>query len=171
MTIESKQKVENMLLSWVEECIELRHGSAGDEHGALRIVSIEDGISEVAFELMRVRKRSDRVDFLRTQTSVLRSKMRKSKAEKDFQAEAKFMASMSERDKNKRDYESAIATKSHATLDSFEEKRAAHEANMLVESINDTYYIIDGISRQLDVIRTDLRAIIKALQFESSLEH
>lgn len=167
----NSEVIESTVLSSVAEAMELRHGTAGDEEGALRIVSLDSGIHTVATELQRVRKRIDRVDYLRDQTALIRSKLRKSKAETDFLAEAKFSQAFSDRDRVKHEYASALSVKSNATLDSFEELRAAHEAKMQIDLVNECYEIIDRIGRQLDGIRNDLRTMLRTLQFESTLDH
>lgn len=163
--------VEATVLTWVKEAIDLRHGDAGDEEGKLRILSIEDGVPAVMHELTRVRKRTDRVDYLRTQVALLRSKLKKSKAEAKFAAESKLMEATTHRNRTKLEYDSAAAVASEAGLDAFEERRAAHEAQVLLDVVEDSYWVIDKITSELDSIRTDLRAIIKSLQFSSTLEH
>ena len=168
---EVEQKIEATVLGWVDEALELRHGDAGDEEGPLRNVSIEEGVHAVMYELTRVRKRVDRVDFLRTKVAILRSKLKKAKAVAKFQADSKLMEATSHRNRVKLDYDSAAAVKAEAGLDSFEERRAAHEAQVLLDTVEDSYWIIVKIAAELDSIRTDLRAIIKSLQFESTLEH
>lgn len=164
-------ELEDTVTNWLREVIDLRHGEAGDPDGKLKAVSIEDGLSTVAYELTRVRKRSDRIDYIRTQVSLVRSRLKAAKSSSDFQADAKFMEATSHRDRNKAEFASSLSVKANATLDSFEEKRAAHEATMQLELVSDAYYIIDQISRQMDSIRNDIRAILRSLQFESSLEH
>lgn len=162
---------EEKILKFVQEVIELRHGDAEDPDGPLRIVSLEDGLRDVAYELQRTRRRIDRVDYLRDQVALIRSRLRKNKAIKDFQAEAKFSQAFSDRDRVKKEYASALSVKSNATLDSFDELRAAHEAKMQIDLVNESYEIIDRVGRQLDGIRNDLRTMLRTLQFESSLDH
>lgn len=164
-------EIEAKVLSWVGEVIELRHGEAGDDEGKLKEVSIDDGLHAVTYELTRVRKRVDRVDFLRTQISLLRVKLRKARAEAKFKADSKLMEATSHRNRTKLDFDSSAAVQAEAGLDAFEERRAAHEAQVLADVVEDSYWIIDKIAHELDSIRNDYRAIIKALQFESTLEH
>lgn len=164
-------KVETLVLEWVAEAIELRHGEAGDAEGKLKEVTIEDGTHSVLYELSRVRKRSDRIDYLRTQTAQLRSRLRKARAVAKFKAESKTMETMTHSNKYKLEYDSAEAVKAKAGLDAFEERREAHEAQVLLDVVEDSYWIIDRISSEMNSIRNDLRAIIKSLQFESTLEH
>lgn len=165
------KELETKANAWVVEAIDLRHGSANDPEGKLRAVSMEDGIREVTNELVRVRQRADRVDFLMTQAHVARSRLLSAQRQADFEAEIKFSESTVNRDRTKNEYTSSLAIKSTATLDSFEEKRRAHEAKMAVSVVDDAYQVLREISRQLDSLRNDLRATIKSLQFESTLEH
>lgn len=165
------EAVESQVISWVKEAIELRHGAAGDNEGPLKQVSLDDGPHAVTYELTRVRTRVDRVDFLRTQVSLVRIKLRKARAEAKFQADSKLMEATSARNKTKVEFTSADAIRADAGLDSFEERRAAHEAQVLADVVEDSFRIIDKIAFELDSIRNDLRAIIKSLQFESTLDH
>lgn len=165
------EKVEAQIIEWVKEAIELRHGDANDPEGPLRAVSIEDGPHAVTYELTRVRTRVDRVDFLRTQVALVRIKLRKARDNAKFQADSKLQEATSARGKVKVDFTSAAEIQANAGLDSFEERRAAHEAKVLADVVEDSYRIIDKIAFELDSIRNDLRAIIKSLQFESTLDH
>lgn len=165
------ENIEKLVVSMVEEAMDLRHGEAGDEDGKLRVVSFDEGVRAVAYELQRVRVRSDRVDYLRDKTALIRSTLRKRKAETDFEAEAKFSQAISDRDSIKKEYASALSVKSKATLDSFDELRAAHESKKLIDLVNECYEIIDRCGRQLDGIRNDLRVQLRTLQFESTLDH
>lgn len=165
------EAVEEQVLAWVKEVIELRHGEAGDDEGRLAEVSIESGTQAIMHELTRVRKRADRVDYIRTNVARLRSRLKKARTQAKFIAEAENMKAMSHRNKVKIEFDSADAVRAEAGLDSFEERRAAHEAQVLFDVVEDSYWIIDKIASELDSIRNDLRAIIKSLQFESTLEH
>lgn len=165
------EKVEEQVLAWVSESIDLRHSDGGDDEGPLKEVSIEDGLHAVAYELTRVRKRVDRVDFLRTQVAIVRTRLRKARAVAKFQADSKLMEATSHRNRTKLDFDSSAAVKAEAGLDAFEERRAAHEAEVLADVVEDSYWIIDKIAQELDSIRNDYRAIMKALQFESTLDH
>lgn len=165
------EKIKSVTESWINESIELRYGNAGDELGPLRNLTEEDTVADIMHELGRVRQRADRISFLRTQAFILRGKLRRNKAQKAFEAEAKFEESMSSRERAKREYQSALSVKSEASLDSFQEKREAHEANMVLDIVDDAYNLIHTLNMQLDVIRNDYRAIIKGLQFQSTLDH
>lgn len=171
MSNSNENKIESAVLAWVGEAIELRHGAAGDEEGKLRIVTIDDGVQAVMHELTRVRKRTDRLDYIRTQLALLRSKLKKARAEAKFLADSKLAETTTRSNRTKLDYDSAAAVKAEASLEAFEEQRAAHEAQVLFEIVEDSYWILDKITTEMDSIRTDLRAIIKSLQFSSTLEH
>lgn len=171
MSESAEQKIEAAVVAWVSEAIELRHGTGDDEEGKLKIVTMEDGVQAVMHELTRVRKRTDRVDYIRTQVAILRSKLKKARAEAKFVADSKLAETTTHRNRVKLDYDSAAAVSAEAGLDAFEERRAAHEAQVLFEVVEDSYRILDKITSELDSIRTDLRAIIKSLQFSSTLEH
>lgn len=167
----SRKTLEEKVMNFVEEVINLRHGDAGDSEGPLRVLSAEDGVHALMHELQRTRKRSDRIAYIRAQLGILRAKLKIVKAESDFKAESKSMETLSARNKVKVDFESADAIRADAGLEAFQERREAHEAKMALEIVNDGYAVIDKICYEMDSLRNDQRAIIKALQFESTLEH
>lgn len=166
--------LEQAILGWVEESLDLRHGVAGDPDGRLRDWTYNPalGPSAVSAQLIRVTQRSDRVDELLAKATRARARARRSRDEAEFTAEIAFDEA-TVKNKSRRgfdSYESRDERKADAMLGSLNEKKAAHEAKRLVSVAEEAYDVITQIHWQLDAMRKDLRASLHALQFESSLD-
>ena len=153
---------------WLEEAIELRHGSAEDPKGPIRGAP-EETIHEVLDLLGRVKQRADRIDELATKTAMARSRIKLAADEAKFTAETQMYTATRDRASRKSEFTSGRELEADAKLDSFEARHAAHQVAQLVEQANTAYEILNQISWQLGGIRSDLRARLHALQFESSL--
>lgn len=163
--------VEKKVISWVEEALELRHGTAGFPE-SLRQVGMDEGLHVVMDELVKTRNRADRVDGLLAKVTQAKGRARRA------QEGAAFAASKAYDDahvdgQNTR-LPGSFLTKeeknAEAALKSFEQRRVAHQAERLVSITSEAYEIINQVHWQLNAIRTDLRAQIHAIQFENSLE-
>lgn len=161
--------IEKQVMDWVREAIELRFRTAGDPDGSLS-TGHEGTPSEALAFLRRVRQRTDRVDELRIAAIRAKGRARRAQAEAAFQADNALSTAMADRSARRADFSSGRERESEAKLDSFEERRAAHQAARLVDVTSDAYEVINGIHWQLDAIRKDLRATLNALQFEATLE-
>lgn len=163
------KSVEATLMEWVDEALELRHGPAGDPQGPLKGTPQETP-AEVMDLLRRVRSRSDRVDELLSKITLARGKIRRAKEEAAFVADQALMVARQQRAVRRVEFSSGIERDADAKLDTFEQRRVAFQRDRLVSVANDAFEVITQVHWQLDAIRKDLRGVLHALQFESSLE-
>lgn len=162
---------ENALAALVQEALELRHGSGEDPEGALSTVDPNDGPDAVSHMLLRVRQRSDRVDYLLAQATRARGRARRSRDNAKFEAEFVYNTATNTNERNRtREFVTGAERHAEAALAALPERRAAFLADRLVSHADEAYEVINQIHRQLGDIRTDLRASLRALQFESSME-
>jgi hypothetical protein len=162
--------VEQRMTGWVEEALELRHGAAEDPDGTLDGILLVIFPDEVIHALQRVRARSDRVDGLLANITRARGRLRRMQANAKFEAERAYAEAASRGLTHRVDFSSAKERDSNARLDSFEQERVAHHAAQAVAMADECYEVIRDISWQLNGMRTELRAVLNALQMESSLE-
>ena len=165
----NQDELEQQVLSWVDEALELRHGAAGDPKGSIRGAAQETP-EEALDLLLRIRVRSDRVDELLSKATLARGRARRSREEAAFAADLALMEATQRRAAARVEFSSGREREAEAKLDSFNERRVAYLRERLVSVTNDAYDVISQIHWQLDAIRKDLRATIHALQFESGLE-
>lgn len=164
--------VENQILAWVSEALELRHGTGGDPEGPIPLVTPTMGYAEVNKILYRVRTRSDRVDELLAKATQAKARTRRAQEEAKFNAEVKYdQATQQNRASRSQEFTSSAERHADAALDSFEARRAAHQASRLVSVATEAFDVISQVHWQLSDIRKDLRATLHSLQFASSLEH
>ncbi len=161
--------VERSILSWVQEALELRHGSAGDPKGALRGAS-EETSADITDLLLRVRMRSDRVDELLAKITQAKGRAKRAKEEAAFAADIALMEATRSHSARRVEFSAGREREAEAKLDSLEERRLAHRGDRLVNLASESYEVINQVHWSLDAIRKDLRAQLHALQFESSLE-
>jgi len=162
-------ELEQRVLTWVTEALELRHGAAGDPDGPIKGSPQETPV-EIQNLLRRVRTRSDRVDELLSKATLARGRARRAKEEAAFAADRALSEAAVQRAARRVEFSSGKEREAEAKLDSFEERRIAHQGDRLVSVTQDAYEVISQVHWQLDGIRKDLRAQLHALQFESSLE-
>lgn len=166
-------QMESKMMSWVEEAMELRYGEAGDEEGILTPLREDASYDIVLHELYRVRKRSDRVEFLLSRVTQAKGRAGRILAQAKFEADNRKAQAM--RDNASRrsavSFTSAQERDSEASLDSFEQLREAHIAGRLTDIAKECHEIISKMYWQLSDIRKDLRATLHTLEFASTLEH
>lgn len=163
------EQVEANLTAWMGEALELRHEAAGDPKGSINGVHAET-IDEVYDLLRRVRARSDRVDELLAKATQLRGRVKRAKEAAEFNADTAVAEATQQRAARRVEFSSAKEREADAKLDAFQQRRVLYFANRLVSISMDGYEVIRQVSAQLAEIRSDLRAQLRALQFESSLE-
>ena len=161
--------LEKTVVAWVAEALELRHGDAGDPQGRLKDAPT-DTSTEVMDLLRRVRSRSDRVDGLLANAISARGRARRAQNEAAFAAETALYQATQNRAGRRREFESGREREADAKLDSFEERRVAHQGARLVDVTQEAYEQINKISWQLNALRSDLRETLHGIQFEASLE-
>lgn len=162
--------IEQRMTGWVEEALELRHGKADDDEGDLRDALFAEGPRDVAHQLVRVRARSDRIDGLLANITRARGRLRRLQSNAKFEADRAYSEEAARGLASRVDYSSAKERDSNAKLGSFEQQRIAHHAAQAVALADECYEVIKDISYQLSSLRTELRAVLHALQFESTLE-
>ena len=162
-------ELEQKVMSWVAEALDLRHGVAGDPEGKLNDAPAETS-TEVMNLLRRVRARADRVDGLLANAISARGRARRAQTEAAFVAENRLDQATRERGQKRREFESGKEREADARLETFEERRMAHQAARLVDVTAEAYEQISKISWQLNALRSDLRETLHGIQFEASLE-
>ena len=165
----SEAALEQQVLGWVAEALELRHGAAGDPEGSIRGAP-QETVEEMRNLLLRIRQRSDRVDELLSKATLARGRARRAKEEAAFVADQALMTATQQRAARRVEFSSAKEREADAKLDAFEERRVSYLRDRLVSVCNDAYEVIQQVHWQLDAIRKDLRSALHAVQFESSLE-
>lgn len=168
--------LEQSMIDWVQEALELRHGKGGDPEGKIKVIDPRLGIDAMNSLLTRVRKRADRVDELLAHATMARGRFRRARDQAAFSAEIAYDEATSQNKENRArigeaDFSTREERNAAANLLSLNEKRAAHEARRLVSVAEEAYDVISQIHWQLDAIRKDLRASLHSLQFESKLEN
>lgn len=163
--------VEDALYSWVREALDLRHGAAGDPLGKLTQVDLAEGSQAVNAMLLRVRERSDRVDFLLSSATQAKGRTRRAQEQAQFEADLAYdTATQNRAARRTQDFTTGAERHADASLDSIEQKRMAHMSARLVSVAAEAFDVINQVHWQLDAIRKDLRSTLHSLQFESSLE-
>lgn len=161
--------LEAQLMSWVKEALDLRHGTGNDPQGKIPL-DIPDSPQEVLELLRRVRMRSDRVDGLLANAIGARGRARRALDAAKFAADNKLDQATSNRASHRREYESGKVIEADAKLESFNERRIAHQGAKLLDVAQEAYEQINKVSWQLNALRSDLRETLHALQFEAGLE-
>ena len=156
-------------MGWVTEALDLRHGAAGDPKGKLSEADPEDP-RDMMDLLRRVRARADRVDGLLAAATRARGRARRAKTEAEFVAANELDKATSNRASRRQEFSSGREREAEAKLDTFEQRRLAHQAARLVDVTSEVHDVINQIHWQFDAMRKDLRASLHALQFEASLE-
>lgn len=163
--------LEQQLLSWVEEAFELRHGVANDPEGVLTSVDPTEGSDVVSHMLLRVRKRADRVEFILGKVTQARYRIRRARDKAKFEAEFAYDSATDTNAKNRtREFVSREERHAEAALSSIEQRREAHLAERRQSIADEAYEVVKQIDWQLSNMRTDLRAHLHSLHFESNLE-
>lgn len=162
---------ESGLANIVAEALELRHGEADDPDGRLTPVDPNDGPDAVRHMLLRVTQRADRVDYLLAQVTRARGRARRARDDARYESDLAFSAATNTNELNRtREYVTREERNAAAMLESLAQKRAAHLADRLVSHADEAYDVLNQIHRQFGDMRNDLRASLRALQFESSLD-
>lgn len=166
-------EMEKKILAWVEEALELRHGSAGDEDGpigqAFKDLNMQD-TREIIALMFRIRQRSDRVDFLLSLVAQAKGRASRAQSEAKFAADEKYERAMNERSTTKREFTSGREIHANASIDSIDDRRIAHKAQRLVSITQEAYDVINQIGWQLQRQRDDLKEMLRTLRFEHSLD-
>lgn len=125
--------MEKSMVAWATEAIELRFGDAGDPEGRVRLPDWEAGQPVMIASLARVRIRLDRTEELQTKAMRARGRLTRIQSDAAFEAQRAYDEAAVHRSAfRSQEYTSAKERNAEAALDSFEQKRAAHQAEKLV---------------------------------------
>lgn len=166
-------RIEESMLGWVREALELRHGAGSDPDGPITsFVDPRDGSYAVIDMLRRVTARSDRVDELLSKATIAKFRAKRTASNAAFEAERAFdqAATSNASRRSGENWSTKEERKAEASLDSFEQRRVAHQAETLVSVTTEAYDVLYQIKRQLGDIRADLRAILHNIEFQASID-
>jgi hypothetical protein len=165
-------EIESSVMAWAREALELRQGEAGDPEGRIMPVHISEGHRAVLDMLARVRRRSDRIDELLAKATMAKARAKRTQDQAKFDAEVAYDTAANDNANNRAPERMVSREERHAdaALLSLNERRRAHQAERLVSITTEAHRLISDASWQLGDIRKELREIIHAIQFESSLE-
>jgi hypothetical protein len=159
--------IESRIMQWVEEALELRYGSAGDPDGAIALPGYEiTDHATYANLLARTRIRLDRVSELRDKATQARGRAVRAPKNAEFEAQQAFDQAMQRRGATRTvGFVTAAEKNADASLDSFEQKRLAHQAERLVSVTTEAKTLIDNAYWGLSSIREELLSFYKGVQF------
>lgn len=164
-------ELESSVQEWATEAIELRFGSGEDPQGPLYPLGPEAKVHEQTDFLYRVKKRVERVDLLYSNAIQAKARARRAQESAQFDATKAYEEAMRKNQASRTaDFITRDERVADASLDSFEQKRIAHHAGRLVSITSEAYDVIREMHWQLEALRKDVRAMIHAQNFESSLE-
>lgn len=162
--------VEEAVMGWVREALELRHGTAGDPDGSLLGVLEAEDHAMALFQLRRVRARADRVDGLLAKVTQAKARAKRAQDNAQFEADQAFDEAARNNAARRASFASREERKADAALDSLEARRIAHHAARLVSVTTEAYDVVSQVHWQFEGLRKDLLAVLRAYQFEASLE-
>lgn len=126
-------QMEQQMVAWATEVIELRFGEAGDPEGRVSLPDYQEGALAVVASLSRVRQRLDRTEELQTKAMRARARLVRMQSEATFEFERAYDEAAVRRSAlRSQEYTSAKERNAEAALDSFQQKRAAHQTARLV---------------------------------------
>jgi hypothetical protein len=164
-----KDAVAEKLYAWLGEGVELRHGP--DASGNfLTVPHFTEPPAAFVQQLLAARQRADRVEQLLTDAKRVRWALAAKQQEAADTAEEAFDRSVMAGSTNLGEFTAAIERKASAALQSFEEKRAARQAQRRLDVASEVVEALKDIHFGLAGWRTDMREVVRAYQLESNLE-
>lgn len=162
--------IEERIVAWVEEALELRHGAAEDPEGGLDGVLDVDTPVAAVHQLRRVVQRADRVDALLANATRARARAKRAEDAAKFQAARAYDEAAQQVGARRVEFSTARERHADASLNSFEQQRIAHHAARTVSIASEAHEVINQVHWQLDTLRKELRAVLNAFQFEASMD-
>jgi len=153
--------VENELLAWASEALELRHGEADDPQGKVSLPEFELGQPAAVDMLARVRVRLDRVEELQSKARRAKGRVMRMREEADFEASLKYDEEMANGKNRWREYVTADEKRADAMLASLSEKRQAHQLKRLESVATETLDVIGQCYWGLGKLREDILQILR----------
>lgn len=164
-------QVEERLLGWAEEALELRHGASNDPEGPLRFPSYEEGPQAFMQVLIRARARSDRIEELLSKATHVKASLVRKQLMAKFEAERAYdEAAVRRANTRTQEFSSSKERNAEATIDSLLQKRQAVLAERLTMVAQEATEVISQTHWGLNGFRTDLREVLHSFQHESGLE-
>lgn len=165
------KEVEENLLSWATEALELRHGVAGDPEGKVHLPAYEEGQPGFVRMLQRVRVRLDRVEELQSKARQAKGRIMRMREQADFDASLAYDTALQQQGASRiREYVTAAEKNADATLASIEQKRAAHQLKRLESFSTETLDVLGQCYWGLEKLREDILQMLKLLQFTTTEE-
>lgn len=157
----SKQ-IEEELLGWATEALELRHGVAGDPEGKVSLPPYQAGEYAAIDMLQRVRQRLDRVEELQSKARQAKGRIMRLREQADFDAQEAYAKTMDERrNAYVQEYVSAAEKDSAARLGSFNERRQAHQMKRLESFATETLDVLGQCYWGLEKLREDILQMLR----------
>jgi|SRR6187431_2372524 len=164
------QELENSLLSWATEALELRHGEAGDPDGKVGLPPYELGTEAYILMLQRVRQRLDRTEELQSKARQAKGRVTRLREQSAFEASLAYDTALQKGKLKFQEYVSAAEKSADATLASIDEKRKEHQMKRLESVATETYDVISQCYWGLEKLREDVKSMLRTFQFISSEE-
>lgn len=161
-------QLEDQILSWVKEALDLRFAQRGGES-----LVPDQGSSPVLNGLLSVRARLDRLEELLASATRARGRAARATAiAKAVSDDAWDSQSQVELQRTQRHGEFVAPRERYANsnLETLNQKRDFRAAERLQHCADEAYEVIRLVYRGLDGVRQDHLAVIRALSFESHLE-
>jgi hypothetical protein len=155
-------QVEVQLATWTEEALRLRFESVSE------IDYTVVGTDSIRRQLHLLRQAMDAVE--RLQGNCLRVRGRARRAAKHARSVADEGWDQAVVQQPRVEYQGPRERYAEASLRTFTEQRTAREGEQLVLAADTAYEVVRSAYQGLNSMRQDLRAMLHALQFESTLE-
>lgn len=155
------EDVENHLLSWVSEAMELRHGAADDPNGVVSLPPFELGQPAAVDMLGRVRVRLDRVEELQSLARQALGRVLRLREEAKFELSLKYDESIAKNKNRFVDYQSAEEKRADAALASLDEKRKLHQMERLESHAKEALDVVTQCYWGLSNLREDILQMLK----------
>lgn len=164
--------VDGLLDRWMTEAFELRFNEI--EGHAPEIPDPELGPPEILASLLRIRKRLDRVDGLLFRAAKLRSRAQIGAAADEASVSDKWATELGRvrnaPARHRDDFSGPRERYAEADLAVLDLRRTARLSASTAAAAKDAYDVISKCWWGLDGLRQDHLAVLRTLQFESSLE-
>lgn len=165
------ENIEQDLLAWASEALELRHGEAGDSKGKVSLPSYEAGLPASVDMLQRVRVRLDRVEELQSKARQAKGRVMRLRENADFDAQLAYDEAMQRQSATRsREYVTGLEKNADASLASLEQKRAAHQLRRLESVALEVLDVVGQCYWGLEKLREDILQMMRLTQFITSEE-
>lgn len=164
------KEIEDSLLAWATEALELRHGEAGDEEGRVSLPPFELGYPAAVDMLQRVRQRLDRVEELQSKSRQVKGRVMRLREQAEFEASLAYDNAVATGAKRYQEYAMADEKKADAHLASLTEKREAHRMKRLESIAAETLDVVTQCYWGLEKLREDLLQMVRLTTYLTAEE-